>query len=45
MQLQIQWLDPVGLWGLAFWYGVWPLRQLVFAGRRRDLARAAKNSV
>ena len=24
--------DPLGLWGLAYWYGVWPLHQLVFAG-------------
>ena len=24
--------DPMGLWGLAYWYAVWPLHQLVFAG-------------
>lgn len=34
--------DPVGLWGLAYWYGVWPLHQLVFAGMLRGLARAAE---
>ncbi len=34
--------DPVGLWGLAYWYGVWPLHQMVFAGMLRGLARAAK---
>jgi uncharacterized protein YndB with AHSA1/START domain len=33
--------DPLGLWGLAYWYGVWPLHQLVFAGMLRGLARAA----
>jgi hypothetical protein len=22
--------DPIGLWGLLYWYGVWPLHQLVF---------------
>jgi uncharacterized protein YbjT (DUF2867 family) len=36
--------DPVGLWGLAYWYGVWPLHQLVFAGMLRGLARAAESS-
>jgi hypothetical protein len=34
--------DPVGMWGLAYWYGVWPLHQLVFAGMLRGLARAAE---
>ncbi|MBC8011490.1 MAG: SDR family oxidoreductase, partial [Burkholderiales bacterium] len=34
--------DPLGLWGLAYWYGVWPLHQLVFAGMLRGLARAAE---
>lgn len=33
--------DPLGLWGLAYWYGVWPLHQLVFAGMLRGLTRAA----
>jgi uncharacterized protein YbjT (DUF2867 family) len=33
--------DPLGLWGLAYWYGVWPLHRLVFAGMLRGLARAA----
>ena len=36
--------DPVGLWGLAYWYGVWPLHQIVFAGMLRGLARAAEES-
>ncbi len=36
--------DPLGLWGLAYWYGVWPLHQLVFAGMLRGLARAAENN-
>jgi hypothetical protein len=34
--------DPLGLWGLAYWYGVWPLHQLVFAGMLRGLARVAE---
>jgi hypothetical protein len=36
--------DPVGLWGLAYWYGVWPLHQIVFAGTLRAIATAAEKS-
>lgn len=36
--------DPVGLSGLAYWYGVWPLHQLVFAGMLHGLARTAEES-
>ncbi len=32
--------DPVGLWGLMYWYLVYPLHQLVFAGMLRGIARA-----
>jgi len=35
--------DPLGLWGLAYWYGVWPLHHIVFAGMLRGLAQAAEN--
>ena len=35
--------DPVGLFGLVYWYSVWPLHQLVFAGMLRNIARAAEN--
>jgi uncharacterized protein YbjT (DUF2867 family) len=35
--------DPLGLWGLAYWYGVWPLHQLVFAGMLHGVARAAED--
>lgn len=34
---------PLGLAGLAYWYGVWPLHQLVFAGMLRGIARAAES--
>jgi uncharacterized protein YbjT (DUF2867 family) len=34
--------DSLGLWGLAYWYGVWPLHQLVFAGMLRGIANAAR---
>lgn len=33
--------DPVGLWGLAYWYGIYPLHQLVFAGMLRTIAAQA----
>jgi uncharacterized protein YbjT (DUF2867 family) len=34
--------DPVGLAGLAYWYGIHPLHRLVFAGMLRGIARAAE---
>jgi hypothetical protein len=36
--------DPVGLFGLLYWYGIYPLHQLVFAGMLRNLARAAEQA-
>ena len=35
--------DPLGLWGLMYWYGISPLHEFVFAGMLRNIARAAKN--
>lgn len=32
--------DPVGLTGLVYWYGIWPVHALVFRGMLRGLARA-----
>jgi hypothetical protein len=34
--------DPKGLWGLAYWYALWPVHQFVFAGMLRNIARAAR---
>jgi uncharacterized protein YbjT (DUF2867 family) len=34
--------DPLGLSGLAYWYGLWPLHQIVFAGMLRGLCRNAE---
>ena len=34
--------DPLGLAGLAYWYSLYPLHQLVFAGMLRRIARAAE---
>jgi hypothetical protein len=36
--------DPRGLWGLLYWYGIYPLHQMVFAGMLRALAREAECS-
>ena len=33
--------DPVGLGGLVYWYGLWGIHQLVFAGMLRNIAQAA----
>ncbi|MDZ4849644.1 MAG: SDR family oxidoreductase [Pirellulaceae bacterium] len=33
--------DPLGLAGLIYWYGIYPLHQRVFAGMLRNLAAAA----
>lgn len=33
--------DPIGLAGLAYWYGVWPVHALVFRDMLRGIARAA----
>jgi len=33
--------DPVGLGGLLYWYGIYPLHARVFAGMLRGIARAA----
>ncbi|MBS0205851.1 MAG: SDR family oxidoreductase [Planctomycetes bacterium] len=34
--------DPLGLAGLSYWYGIYPLHQCVFAGMLRNLARTAQ---
>jgi uncharacterized protein YbjT (DUF2867 family) len=33
--------DPIGLAGLAYWYGIWPLHEIVFRGMLRGVVRAA----
>ena len=38
--------DPRGLFGLTYWYAIYPLHELVFSGMLREVARAAsQNSV
>jgi uncharacterized protein YbjT (DUF2867 family) len=34
--------DPIGLFGLIYWYSVYPLHKLVFSGMLRGIARAAE---
>jgi hypothetical protein len=34
--------DPLGVGGLLYWYGLWGVHQLVFAGMLRSIARAAE---
>lgn len=34
--------DPHGLFGLFYWYGLYPLHQLVFGGMLRNIAKAAE---
>ncbi len=36
--------DPLGLAGLLYWYGIYPLHRFVFAGMLRNLALAAESS-
>ena len=36
--------DPLGLLGLAYWYGIYPLHCLVFAGMLRGIVRAAERT-
>jgi hypothetical protein len=33
--------DPLGLFGLAYWYALYPLHRFVFAGMLKNIARAA----
>jgi lipocalin/uncharacterized protein YbjT (DUF2867 family) len=35
--------DPVGFWGQAYWYALFPIHQLVFAGMLRGIRKAAEN--
>jgi hypothetical protein len=36
--------DPVGLLGILYWYGIYPLHQQVFAGMLRNIAKAARQN-
>ncbi len=34
--------DPIGLSGLLYWYGIWPIHELIFRGMVRGIKRAAE---
>lgn len=36
--------DPVGVGGLLYWYGLWGIHQVLFAGMLRRIARAATST-
>jgi hypothetical protein len=33
--------DPLGLWGLAYWYMLYPFHKFLFSGMLQGIARAA----
>lgn len=37
--------DPLGLLGMLYWYGIYPLHQVVFAGMLRNIACAATSDL
>lgn len=36
--------DPVGLFGIVYWYALYPLHQFIFSGMLRNIARTALGS-
>ncbi|NIO28527.1 MAG: DUF2867 domain-containing protein [Candidatus Latescibacteria bacterium] len=36
--------DPVGLFGLIYWYALYPIHQIIFAGMIRGIASASQHS-
>jgi uncharacterized protein YbjT (DUF2867 family) len=36
--------DPVGIWGRAYWYALYPVHHLVFGGMLRSIAREASSN-
>jgi uncharacterized protein YbjT (DUF2867 family) len=41
---QVAMFDPLGLAGILYWYAIWPLHELVFAGMLRAIVRNAEAS-
>ena len=42
---QISRFLPRGLWGILYWYGLYPLHRMLFAGMLRSIARAANRPI
>jgi hypothetical protein len=38
---QTAYFAPKGLWGLVYWYGLYPIHQVIFAGMIRKIAERA----
>ena len=36
--------DPLGLFGLSYWYAIYPLHEAVFGGMLRGIARSAEGA-
>ncbi|MEZ5098923.1 MAG: SDR family oxidoreductase [Thermoleophilia bacterium] len=36
--------DPSGLWGLVYWYTLWPAHGFIFGGMLREIARTAERA-
>ncbi len=36
--------DPIGLWGILYWYAVYPLHIFIFPGMIRNIARVAERN-
>ena len=34
--------DPLGLFGLCYWYAIYPLHEAIFGGMLREIARASE---
>jgi len=41
---QIAFFEPKGLWGLLYWYSVYPLHGLIFGGMIKSIKKAAEKS-
>lgn len=37
--------DPLGLWGKAYWYALYPIHQLVFRAMLRGIVRSARETI
>ena len=42
--VQTAFFEPRGLWGLVYWYALYPIHQRIFDGLARALARAAERA-
>jgi hypothetical protein len=39
---QTAFYEPKGLWGLLYWYSVYPLHELIFSGMIKEIKKAAE---